>query len=857
MSATIPPPPLPEFYLTTRSSADFPVSSSSSSEQSLLTSTKRMTKTQEQSVTFAQQTVRDSSSGSDMETLLRPPEKLPANPGDGTDERVMYVQASAYANLPGLAPNGVPPLAIYHICRLCLRPRSMRYHREHPIPINGVPPPPGICRRCRVTAVGEVIKNTAVVTRGESNDIKLGVSAFIPEDDYVSSKEMKERRSRHTQRSIGQSRSRERSANLSTVKEKKVVYRHVRVQQTAQAAPPVVKTSESSTSQDAIEQMRDSSPMMTTTVDAAALITSSEGSKKSVQSFAASMPSTSRVASVKASTSVRSGSQRAVTETWADVPTSLEVNAGASAKSATQIIAQKGSSNLPFPDRFEAEVRRIAHEEVERYRQAERKLEAHPDPYAHGRLVPVEKRIAQQAAYTEPMPWRESESRVKLKMPWDKDAAQNAELHIGVTCGSQRRRSERSTPLPSSERRHTQQVEHVYTIPNSPEQHDGSVLKSTKARSTVASIPSRHSVAAELWPQPTHTYEVEDIVEGVDRASEKSASQKNERQGKEGSVRFDRDAALRRGHEGQSKASSSSSISRCSSESESKYSEKTRWDGPQRDPKPCAATAGGSQPSRTMRQSEGGHATASESYITAPQRISYAGDAQHPEREYIYTRRTVEPAHPPKRSTLNVGSARQQRVPPSDRYGTDSQQMRGTAADARSHLRRVTPTETQVQPKKPHPLRHAVEVRYSEDSNHVRFASKVEFSPTPPGSDASSSHFRMIGPRENRQLDGGVDRGEQHVVENERRGRSRSRVPAERYERQSVRRLEGGRPLARALSESPSRELYVRTSQRSKVEAEWMETAPNSGQAEWTQDDVRSKHSQRSAYDEPNGSVRW
>lgn len=44
------------------------------------------------------------------------------------------------------------PLAIYHICRICVRPRSEKYHIEHPIPSDGNPPPPGICRRCRVTS---------------------------------------------------------------------------------------------------------------------------------------------------------------------------------------------------------------------------------------------------------------------------------------------------------------------------------------------------------------------------------------------------------------------------------------------------------------------------------------------------------------------------------------------------------------------------------------------------------------------------------------------------------------------------------------------------------------------------------
>ncbi|KAK4998354.1 hypothetical protein LTR66_002399 [Elasticomyces elasticus] len=41
------------------------------------------------------------------------------------------------------------PFVVYHICLQCRRPRSVRYHREHPVPLGLVPPPPGICRRCR------------------------------------------------------------------------------------------------------------------------------------------------------------------------------------------------------------------------------------------------------------------------------------------------------------------------------------------------------------------------------------------------------------------------------------------------------------------------------------------------------------------------------------------------------------------------------------------------------------------------------------------------------------------------------------------------------------------------------------
>ncbi|KAF2862220.1 hypothetical protein K470DRAFT_263073 [Piedraia hortae CBS 480.64] len=80
----------------------------------------------------------------------------------------------------------VPPMAVYHICRVCLRPRSAKYHRENPILINCVPPPPGICKRCSKPKVVEIAEQVT------SNKVNLGVSCLAPRETYITKGKLKE-----------------------------------------------------------------------------------------------------------------------------------------------------------------------------------------------------------------------------------------------------------------------------------------------------------------------------------------------------------------------------------------------------------------------------------------------------------------------------------------------------------------------------------------------------------------------------------------------------------------------------------------------------------------------------------------
>ncbi|KAK3072479.1 hypothetical protein LTR53_006731 [Teratosphaeriaceae sp. CCFEE 6253] len=137
-------------------------------------------------------------------------------------------------------------------------------------------------------------------------------------------------------------------------------------------------------------------------------------------------------------------------------------------------------------------------------------------------------------------------------------------------------------------------------------------------------------------------------------------------------------------------------------------------------------------------------------------------------------------------------------------------------------------------------------------SGRVRFASKVDVSPTPPDSEASSVQFRIVGARPgSRRKTREGESGEDLVgAYEERRGRSRARDTARRtggddegaeyfYERKEVERApsrfggdghtdrsEGAytwfrepKPLTQAVSESPSREVHGEGSAWRKSEA--------------------------------------
>ncbi|KAK5174117.1 uncharacterized protein LTR77_001197 [Saxophila tyrrhenica] len=327
-----------------------------------------------------------------------------------------------------IEPDSVPPLAIYHIYRICLRPRSPRYHRQHPIPIDGVPPPPGICRRCRVTTM-EDTKTVDLVVKSESNPIKLGMfTPFLRDEAIVSQEEMRRMKlekylkdqgaaplpqedgthehvtRRYTERVSSRRRSRSRND---------ISYRHLRA----------VAESESSRSDVEVEREN----VTSTSQEAVDNFIGSGGSKHSQRPKATpsmGVEATSRPKSWTAQTA-KAASARGAGTTKTSVATQVASQAGsatsaqASAKVTTynperteseiRAIAREEvdryARTAQPQERSESKIRRIAREEVEHYRAAERKIEAHPGPYAHGRLVPVDRRIETERDTPEPVPW--------------------------------------------------------------------------------------------------------------------------------------------------------------------------------------------------------------------------------------------------------------------------------------------------------------------------------------------------------------------------------------------------------------------------------------------------------------------
>lgn len=412
--AFVPPPPLPEFYLPMAASSGDSSAASSVSEEVSQALVRTKTKTRVSKQSQALQVI----AGHACVTTL---DKLPPALRDATDERTMRYDGIPRTTStpifalppppPGMA-NDVPPLAIYHVCRICLRPRSTRFHREHPIPINAVPPPPGICRRCRVTKVEEVtsvkdvaktgVGNIDVMQKSESNEVKIGVAAFVPKEDYVTNREMKDRRGRALLRSLSQRRLRESSGSTSTGETRRITYRHIRVRERTMSPapirrsmtippPPGPRTTVISTAQDAIRavSVHSQDAMMTTAVAAAT----------SMQVQPTQMPS-SRSTQIGKTASAKAPCR-------SPTPAPIRARPVSAVKPETAPLATR-------PERTEAEIRNIAREEVERYRQAERKLDAYPGAYAHGRMVPVERRIERKPEVAEPLPWHTDSDRFEV-----------------------------------------------------------------------------------------------------------------------------------------------------------------------------------------------------------------------------------------------------------------------------------------------------------------------------------------------------------------------------------------------------------------------------------------------------------
>lgn len=328
--------------------------------------------------------------------------------------------------ITGTNPQDIPPLAIYHICRICLRPRSPRYHREHPIPLEGFPPPPGICRRCRVTKVVDT-KTVDLVYEDRSNRVKLGfLTPFMKDEDVVNQEEIRkmkveqllrgsptsrvtvERSTDHRKGSCyeGRSKGRRTSDSRKDVKQR-VIYVTADEQSKDETfdMESEQKVDERKvafrSSQKAIEAYNN--PPSTRIERTARTSMELEPTEQSsVPSQRACENSASKNRNVKITTSTNSSSDTSKTGSSSTAQASARLAVpplGPTRSEVGRIVREELDR---YAEAFKkqqwttSDIRKVSGEEVERYRAAERKIESHHDAFAHGRLVPivpVERRI--------------------------------------------------------------------------------------------------------------------------------------------------------------------------------------------------------------------------------------------------------------------------------------------------------------------------------------------------------------------------------------------------------------------------------------------------------------------------------
>ena len=285
-----------------------------------------------------------------------------------------------------------------------------------------------------------------IVTESRSNDIKIGViGPLVPEEDLVSREEL----NRMKYERYLPSRSRERNISLRKSKSgRDIQYRHVRVvDETDQPEPRRRKVV--FTSWDAVDGFNDKpSPEPPTAPEAPTApepVTTSPQMRQAqdppprtaqtVKGAAVrKMDSTKASVSTQVSTGTRPSGSTSIALASAKMthhakPHHIEVDIR---KIAREEVDRYGKT-FQRPERSEADIRRISREEVQNYREAERKLDAHPDPYAHGRLVPIERRIATEKDVSEPAPWSQSSKQNKPSGPVETKPQHHTKVPVSVS----------------------------------------------------------------------------------------------------------------------------------------------------------------------------------------------------------------------------------------------------------------------------------------------------------------------------------------------------------------------------------------------------------------------------------------
>lgn len=737
----------------------------------------------------------------------------------------------------------VPPLAVYHICRICVRPRSARYHREHPIPIDGLPPPPGICRRCRIASVDGSKTIAEVVEFHESGEVKLGVKCLVPESDYTSSDVI---RAKATERFVRESEYTE----LKSVSERDVdiIYRPARASAPQERAAEVL--------------YRPIQVMVPPPPPSDVAVTSKKQTNVTMASNAATLGQNSpfRLESPEVTPLVparvtsptcpkKAGSVREVTKSSRSSQSRRRHH-----HTSIVIEAQK-------PERTESEIRRLARDEVVRYRQAERMLEAHGDAYAHGRLVPAK----QPSEDSTPLARVPVERRIAL----EKDVVEKPWV--------------KSPECP----RHLERVSRRYRERSYPQRElleDAAVGKdSNTVPSDPVTISSSASSDKTRWPdtselrrrKATKQHDKVKAVEEQDPRNEELAPKKCHKSAAERGAKLA--STMFKAYDiHQPKDNLEADVaSTCSST----WTDREYW----LDGEPARTSLGRSLKTANVHLDRPSSSSQAQRPVIQRQQLdTYVdererapGDSpRHRQYRIAKSAETKAPPYPAEESIVSAQmpspkvSASKTKVGQSNDQDSEYIYVERTVQAARSSSkepyyhaqeifgqRRKLPQDqplskktTEQSLRREHSKHHISDV-----SSRVRFAKQVEFSPTPPGSDASSSRFRDIG--RTRAPEDRKETGEHLIAEYERRGRSRSCLPYEGYDYRWQRKsgtaqqpgqssaievdrdrtarpaqrithrsgsselsalLVNNRPLARAKSESPSREKLYETTKKQK-----------------------------------------
>lgn len=310
-----------------------------------------------------------------------------------------------FPGVPGVLletePATKPTLTVYHVCRICLRPRSEKYHLEHPISSDGVLSTPGICKRCRITSVEEKNDRTKVIHVEESDKVRLGISAFLPEDNLYTQQEAsgairKQRRKGHGDIYVRVGSSDEEAPD-------RVTYRYVKHTKRSVPDPPLIEHPEVSVENlAAMNLMNDQATPRPETKRTTMKVNVGSDYEYSPGGNTVHYPAPSvRVAEIRKVE--RSEAPDSLLSTTSSKPSTSTVRdpMASSAKASVSVRSTAASSQskvkataqvttpVAAPGYTESEIRTFARDEVERYRQAERMMHAHPNAYAHGRMVPV------------------------------------------------------------------------------------------------------------------------------------------------------------------------------------------------------------------------------------------------------------------------------------------------------------------------------------------------------------------------------------------------------------------------------------------------------------------------------------